>query len=638
MTFPNTFATQTGAIPTSKLDENFGALLDTSAATKGAALVAYDGTLNYAASTAGGKLNRLPTAMDRGAAGNGTGNDQPSIQAIIDALSAAGGGKLRAGGRTYRLTAPLIIKDGVDLDMEGGKLLFALSGAADYGVRLRSRAHIRNFIIEVQSSGSPNAGAGFHSPIVIGPFYGDGGTVASPSVDEGVSRWGIHNGKLWTSGVGKVGIQIIGGANNGVIEDVEIPDNSAMAGGIHLDWGYVGTIISANITTSRANFDAGTAYTTHPNTIHIRNIKMGALSRAKTGLDTGSHGVRISGCHNIRVNNVTIKQTTYAAVRIHAGDVGYEFAPAALKPLRMKGIVVDGVLVENTTDSWAIYADTFADNVASAISGGYSARLDPVHDSDLQISHVTAKGSGGASVTPGLLVIQCRGGSFTDLDLEGYSNGVTVDEKVYGVKIHGSFHGNRGHGIYIEHGTTPPEDVQVLPGTQCFQNGADAGFANPTGICIGQSKRTRVDGALLGHRTAASETTQSFGLRVTSSAATDVQVTGCNVFSVKSGGTAYSLLSSTAYGVITLWANNIVDSAVTNKMAGLNILPISRTVSPDGVTRGVYVAARAALSADTTPTAGTWVAGDVIYHTNPTGSNTGTRCTAGGSPGTWGTF
>lgn len=41
---------------------------------------------------------------------------------------------------------------------------------------------------------------------------------------------------------------------------------------------------------------------------------------------------------------------------------------------------------------------------------------------------------------------------------------------------------------------------------------------------------------------------------------------------------------------------------------------------------------------DNLSAAGAWVVGDVIFHTNPTGANTGTRCTVAGSPGTWGLF
>ena len=583
-----------------------------------------------------GKLQEFVSVKDFGAVGDGVTNDAAAIQAAIDYASSIGGQTVTGGGLTYRTTSPIIVKDDVTLDLQGGKILSVLSGTNDYGVRLRNRSQVCNGEIEVQSSGTPGSQAGIHAPLLIGPLYGDGGTVSSPSIDEGVTGWSAKNLKLLTNRDGKVCIQIIGGANNGLIENIEVPDSSTLFGVVHLDWGFVGTITSSNISTSRSNFDAGTAYTTHPHNIIIRNIKAGALSRTKTGVDTGSHVVRLSGIYNIRVENVRAKQCTYAGIRVTAGDVGFEFAPSAIKHLCMKGIVVDGVSLENTTDSWAIYADSYADNVAS--TGGYTPLIDPLHETDLDVRHVVAKGSGGASVTPGLYVIQLRGGRFMDMDMTGYLHGCLVDELVYGTHIHGRFWANRGHGIYIHHGINKPEDVMVLPGTHCFRNGQDAGFSTPSGIAIEGSIRCRVDGAFLGHRTAASETTQERGLRVVSTSAVDVEIENCHVFSVESGGTAYSLLTTTDYGYVKLFRNNTVASAITNKYGGLNIIPINRFLASDGSEVAHFTASRFSLSSDITPTAGTWVTGDTIFHSNPTGGNTGTRCTTSGTPGTWGLF
>lgn len=662
------------------------------AASGGSNLVGFIRTGTGAvASTVQTVLRRLPV----------TNGEYGTLQQAIDALSTAGGGTIYLSGETVNLTGPLIVKDNVKIDLGGGTLSFVLSGANDYGVRLRNYAWVENGTITVTRSGTPSSQAGYYAPIVVGPFYGDGGTVASPSVDEGVTGWGARNLSLSTDADGKVGIQVIGGASNGIIENIEVPSNDKMFGIVHLDWGFVGTIDSADIPASRTNFDAGTAYTTHPNNIIIRNIKGGELSRAKSGTDTGSHGIRLSGVYNIRVENVKIEQTTYATIRHTAGDVGFEFAPAAIKPFACKGIVVDGVAVESTTDSWAVYCDSYADNVAAAnntlnissvvgtfqsgetitggtsgttaiivtvnpstllvtgrsgsftasetITGGTSGAtatynslvyasplLDPINLTDIEVNHVTGKGSSGALVTPGLLLIQLRGGRFTDINVSGYAYGCLVDELVYGPQIHGTFHSNRGHGIYIHHGTNEPEDVRILSGTQAYLNGQDAGFSNPCGIAIEGSKRCRVDGALLGDRT--SETTQSLGLRVISTNAIDVEVENCYVFNVKSGGKGYSLLTSNDYGYVILFRNNRAASTVSTPIDGVNIIPFGRFMTTGGVSIGHFTCARAALSADTTPTAGTWAAGDTIFHSNPTGAVTGTRCQTAGTPGTWGQF
>ena len=560
------------------------------------------------------KLRDVVSVKDFGAVGGGVTDDTAAIQAAIDYATSIGGQTVACGGLTYKTTGPIIVKDDVKLDLQGGKILSVLSGTNDYGVRLRNRAEVCNGEIEVQSSGSPGSQAGIHAPIVIGPFYGDGGTVASPSVDEGVTGWAARNLKLWGNRDGKVCIQVTGGANNGVIENIEAPSSSTLAGVVHLDWGFVGTISSADVPTSRTNFNAGTAYTTHPNNIIIRNIKAGALSRTKTGVDTGSDLVRLSGVYNISVQNVTATQCTYAAVRVTAGDLGFEFAPAAVKPMGMRGIRWSNVSVQNTTDSWLVYCDSFADNVEAATGGGYVPLIDPLMETDMVVDQVTGKGSGGAGVTPGLYVIQIRGAQFTNINATGYSHGCLVDERVTNVKIHGTFYRNRQHGIFVDHGTYPPEDVTIMPGTHCYQNGQDGGFSSPAGIALQNCIRTRIDGALLGHRTPASETTQERGILLsTVTRPTDVEIENCHVFSVETGGTAYVLLSTTDYGYLKLFRNNTVASAITNKIGGVNILPINRFLGTDGTERAHHTASRFALTSDITPTTGTWATGDLIF-------------------------
>ena len=52
-----------------------------------------------------------------------------------------------------------------------------------------------------------------------------------------------------------------------------------------------------------------------------------------------------------------------------------------------------------------------------------------------------------------------------------------------------------------------------------------------------------------------------------------------------------------------------------------------------------FVSPRALWYATAAPTTGTWVAGDLIYNSNPTASGfIGWICTASGTPGTWKTF
>lgn len=90
MSFPNSFGTRTGAIPTSDLDENFQALIDTAASNKGADLVGFlQAGVNAEPRTAQNKLRDFIHVKDFGAVGNGSTDDTDEIQAAINAAAAA---------------------------------------------------------------------------------------------------------------------------------------------------------------------------------------------------------------------------------------------------------------------------------------------------------------------------------------------------------------------------------------------------------------------------------------------------------------------------------------------------------------------------------------------------------------------
>lgn len=572
-----------------------------------------------------------------GAKGDNSTNDYASIQALIDYLNGQGGGVAEGQrGRTYKLNTGPIIKDKVVVRLNGAKLRLTLTGTGgyDYGVRIRSNAGIEGGEIAVESSGSVGTQAGIHAAMHIGPMYGDGGTVASPSAEEGVHNWYVRNMKLSTNRDGKVAMQIVGGANNGIVENIEVPDSAVMFGAVHLDWGYLGTISTADIPGSRTRFDAGTAYMTHPNNIAIRNIKIGSLTRAKSGVDTGAHGIRLSSVYNILVENVTIKKCTYAALRHTAGDLGAEFTPAAEKPMVHQNIIFRNVNARDTTDGWLIYHDSYADNIND--EPAYTELLDPLYETNIIFENVNGVGSGGASVENGLLVLQARGGTFRNIEAKGYLNGALVDEKVHKVLIEGGrFYSNRGNGVKVHHGTTPPEDVTVR-GVKAYLNGTDAAVT-ANGVYVQTATRTQVEenhfGAEFG-----TETTQFRGVLI-DTAALNTRIVNNHVHAVKAGGVGYNLAAGGSYGAVDLFTGNTVAVGITGS-GGQEIVPISYTLDPaTGGVRRIWRANKSSLSGDTTPTAGAWVAGDIIEFTNPAaGGKIGSVCVTSGSPGTWKLF
>lgn len=566
--------------------------------------------------------------------GDNTTDDYANLQALINTLSAAGGGAIVCQpGKTYRLSTAPIIKDNVTILMRGATFRCVLvgTGGYDYGIRLRSNAWLIGGTVSIESSGVLGSQGGIHAAINVGPLYGDGGTVASPSADEGVSGWGVRDMTLKTNASGKTAVQIVGGANRGTIENVYLPASSVMSG-IHLDWGYLGTINSSDIPTSRTNFNAGTAYTTHPHRIKISNITIGALSYPYAS--GGTYGVRLSGVYDVTVDGVDVASTTYAGFFHTAGDCGFEFAPAAVKLNAHKLLRIRNVNIKDATASWGFFVDCYADNVAAAVGGGYVPLLPPIAPIDISFRHCRTASASGASASDGWRVQNCIGGVYEECEGMYHNNGFLVDTGGdRGTVYNCCFTYNRVNGIYIHHGSDNP-DGWVVEGCFAGANATDAGSGNNAGFRIGSALNTRLVHNKAGMDT---ETTQSYGFYV-APAGVGTALSGNHVAGIKAGGTGYTAAGSTDYGVIDYFRDNTWAAGVGTPYAGVNILPISIQLDPIGGTKcRVFRARRATLTGDITPPAAfAALVGDRIEYADPTfAGNVGTVATAAGSPGTW---
>jgi len=480
------------------------------AASSGSGLVGHIAAETGAvARTAQEKLRDSVSVSDFGAAGDNSNDDRAEIQAAIDAVSAAGGGTVAlARGKTYLATGAIIVKDGVTLDMNGGKLRFELDLENDQGLKLRNDAHVANGEIEVDSlSDEVSSQAGVHAPICIGPIYGDGGSAGSVSLDEGVSNWSVRNMRLssdkftWgdtnvftgsisgttltvtavasgtvvvgqrlvgtgiTAGttvtgyvtgagltgtysvstsqtvasgtiigsvqLGAVAIQVFGGANNGLIENIVVPDSETMFGGVHLDWGFVGPVSSntslESMNAVKAAYEEEEAYTTHPHNIVVRNVRIGALTAPRIG-DSGSYGVRLSACYNILVENVRAQSVTYGFLTHTGGDLGFEFARPEDRPLAVKNNRFVNCAIADGGTAYLAYSDSYADNVARAVANGYTPMTPTMMETNTVFQNVAGRGAGTSSATYGFRAIQQYGGSFIDCEASRYKQGFNVDE------------------------------------------------------------------------------------------------------------------------------------------------------------------------------------------------------------------
>jgi hypothetical protein len=435
-------------------------------------------------------------AEGAGILSDGRSDDAAALQAAIDALVRRGGGELSLRARAVtRARAGPVVGENVSLNLNGGTLLLELSDTNATGVRLRSGATVRNGTITVRSSGRPSLQGAAHAPVVVGPLYGEGSDPGRPSPDEGVSGWAIRDLTLSSdkdvddgagSRSGAAAISIRGGVHDGLIENIQIPDNAVMLGGIHMDWSTVGPIDSFAVPQDAEHYRQGRGYTTHPHDIVVRNIRIGRLSRPH-GPTIGSYGVRLAGVYNISVSDVAIEQVTGTAFCHHAGDLGFEFAPASVKPMACRGIRFLRGTVRDGSTACLIWTDSYADNVGRETLRGYRPMLEPIHPTDILFERIEGVTGGGRGANYGIRVDRQTGGRIVDCIARGYRRGFYVDELVDGLTlVRPVALDNAEDGISVEHPSRPPRNI-VVENPVARGNGRSA-------VLVGRSDNVRVDG------------------------------------------------------------------------------------------------------------------------------------------------
>jgi hypothetical protein len=346
----------------------------------------------------------------------------------------------------------LLVPEGVQLDLNGATLRLDLRSNS-YGVRLASRAAVRNGTIRVVRSEGKGSQACWHSGVSIGAAYGDGGTPEKPGHFSKVTHWAIENLTI-DQQVAASAIQLMSEACHGTIKNIRILDSEKALLGIGLDWGSVGSITSEDkeIPRMRRLWEQGRIYSTHPHDVTIEDIRVGTLLRNVDGNDAG---VRCSACHRITIRNVTV-DTAATAVAIFGGDLGYEFAPEDQRNLAHTGYVIENVRIASAL-KYGIVLNGNADNVWRARRNhGYDAVRDPVHPGldNPAIRNVVLR-SGNMPGAQGIYAVALSDATLDKVEITGFEIGVHVEDWVRGMRFRNCTIAGNKQNTRIE-GTTEP--------------------------------------------------------------------------------------------------------------------------------------------------------------------------------------
>lgn len=579
------------------------------------------------------------------AIGDGVTDNQVAIQAAADRLAELGGGVLLGtAGKTYRIVqsdnaghGAALILDRVIFDLQGAKLLLVLTDQV-YGVRLLNYAQILNGEIEVQTGGGvvdTDQGI-WQCNVSIGPAYGDGGTVASPSAHDSAKGWRIANLRLSTNRDGGYIIGGAGGINNGIIEQIEITGNALSRICIGFDWGTLGTIVSteADMATNKTNYNAGTAKTTHPHNIVVRDINIGNMSRTAGSSDLyGCHALRLSGCHHILMENVKVAGVTFSAFCHTAGDLGYEYAAADQRAQAYKGIIVRNLtLLDGSSAKNGVLIDTLGDNVYRAqYSESYTPLVSPFWHGNILIEKSTFNGP-NADSTYGARIFQAKGVTLRDITAIEWQEGVWFDEMSRHCSLEGVntvIKSNRRNGVLV--GLAELREVTSDITVRDALIVANATQGTYAGINVARGERINIFGTLLGD---VGETNQDYGIFLQDTGQVkDCLINDNHVRGAVSVG--YAMAGSTPIGpsiyrILRSFRNNTVDRSVgVNLTSGATLLPFNTRPILHRHNTEWYT------SDNVEPAAGSWYQSESIRRSDSAASTSnGWDCVTSGTFGT----
>jgi hypothetical protein len=364
----------------------------------------------------------------------------------------------------------LLIPENVTLDLNGGTLLLDLRSNC-YGVRLTSKSTLRNGTIRLIRSEGASLQRIYHAPVSVGAAYGDGGTADSPSYFSKIVGWRMENLTV-EQPFNQSAIQLMSEAADGVITDIRIADSKEAPLGIGLDWGTIGPLHMPDEKQIEMHklFSEGKVYSTHPHDILIQKIRIGRLTKNEN--DDGAAAIRTSGCYNITIDDVEIKETG-VGIALHAGDAGFEYAPQPHRGIGHAGYVLKNIKVHKAFRK-GIIVDGLSDNIYRAVyNHGDTALLSPVTPGINKplIQNVWLRGDGFTGDC-GITIYYSVGARLENIDVAEFHKGIhigiwTRDITVSNSKVH-----DNKYGMAMKSPEKKPENI-VLSRIRFYGNVKD---------------------------------------------------------------------------------------------------------------------------------------------------------------------
>lgn len=538
---------------------------------------------SYKADSLAGRTIYL--AEELSVAGDGLTNDLAALsrlfaRAAIDCCNIVG--KPRAIYRIVvnaQVTNRGLLLQNARLYLNGSSFHFECDGEC-YGMRLGSNSCIEGEGI-IRTTISTNlpifASSTWHAPISAGYAYldpekgrinclGPLSTIRNIKLD----GFSVHTTRSNNSAM----LGIVGDVADGMINNLEFLDSANATVPLAFDWSSHGGMTRANddkygdwdVFAMRRNFENGEFYSVHPHNFEISHLKIGRMTSPYHG-DTGGFGIRLSGCRNIRINNIVCAEATYCGFFNTAGDMGWEFALEKEKVLSGRGISITDYRVELAHHRGA-YIDFYADNIARARDKiGYIPLMDPVIGSDIEIDgfytygptinradKITASNSGA-----GLYTQYLDGGVFKRIYSQGHLQGVNLNQGSRRVIIeHAKVSYSQLDGIVIG-GEDATAQECVVKNCVSYQNGNDIkNGSTSSGIAVNHSVGSLIENNITGRT---GETRQFCGIRLSKRASLN-NIIGNHCLGVSQGGQAIFIDSNSFSKNSNILRNNSAENDI----------------------------------------------------------------------------